>query len=450
MREGYVRYGYFISHVRGTRLIGLHRNPTGAELAPGRSPTERRFRTPAASRRRAAPRGIAVVRRLRVLDRLAVPYLRRHVGVQANSADHRDRVDRRDRERRRDQPLDHDPKMSSARIGPHIGIAAESRRSDRVNREPGVSRARGERRALVISGTCLHARATVTGRVARKSDSTQDGSGITAPRAQVEAELDERIAAGQALLARPIASRNDLEAVRNDFYTWGDYNRRLLKLRFASADVEQEYSNRGPAFGIVGATSLEDDARELRDDLSMDLRRLQSIKQQLGLYPEPSAATDVGAHSPGSEGRTTIFVVHGHDEQRKAELAVYLRQVTPLEVVILHEKPSQSRTVIEKFEGHASRAAYAVVLLTGDDEGGPVGSPERRRRARQNVVFELGFFVGALGRSRVTVLYEAGVELPSDVSGVLYVPLDAKSAWKFELAKELKAAGIEVDLNKVL
>jgi predicted nucleotide-binding protein len=151
-----------------------------------------------------------------------------------------------------------------------------------------------------------------------------------------------------------------------------------------------------------------------------------------------------------SKGRTTIFVVHGHDEARRSEVTAFLRQVTKLGVVIMNEKANLGRTVIEKFEQNAARAVYAVVLLTGDDEGGPVGNSNRHRRARQNVIFELGFFIGAIGRRRVTVLYEEGVELPSDLSGVLWVPLDKKGSWKPKLAKELKYAPLKRTRNRAV
>ena len=71
-------------------------------------------------------------------------------------------------------------------------------------------------------------------------------------------------------------------------------------------------------------------------------------------------------------------------------------------------------------------------------------------RGRQNVVFELGYFVGHLGRNRVCTLYEPGVEIPSDFSGIVYVPIDEAGAWRTLLARELKAAGFEVDLNRAL
>ena len=287
--------------------------------------------------------------------------------------------------------------------------------------------------------------------MARKSPPPAEPTRLTAPRSQVAADLDERIATGEELLARPINSPTDLKGVRDDYYTWNEYNRRLLKSRFTSEEVEHEYSGSG-FFAFGGSTSFAQEIRGLHDDLSRYVRRLRSIKDQLGLYAEPGARstpTSAGPSSPTST-RTTIFIVHGHSEERKSELAVFLRQVTKLDVVVLHEKANQGRTIIEKFEDFAAGAAYAVILLTGDDEGRPLGGEEKRPRARQNVVFELGFFIGVLGRSRVTVLYEDGVELPSDVAGVLYVRLDAKGSWRFELARELKEAQINVDLNKAL
>lgn len=179
------------------------------------------------------------------------------------------------------------------------------------------------------------------------------------------------------------------------------------------------------------------------------IRRLVSLKERLPLYEEPSAIP-ARPEGPSAKVGTTVFVVHGHREAFKQQVARFLDAVTDLEPVILHEQANSGRTIIEKFEAQAGRAAFAVVLLTGDDDGGVRGPGERRPRARQNVVFELGFFIGALGRSKVAVLYEDGVELPSDMSGVLYTPLDAGGAWKLALAKEFQAVGLAVDLNRAI
>ena len=92
---------------------------------------------------------------------------------------------------------------------------------------------------------------------------------------------------------------------------------------------------------------------------------------------------------------------------------------------------------------------YAIVLLTADDRGGLADAKPStyRPRARQNVILELGYFLGKLGRRHVSVIYEEGVEIPSDYQGVLYTPLDPGTAWRFKLAREMKAAGLDIDLN---
>lgn len=137
-----------------------------------------------------------------------------------------------------------------------------------------------------------------------------------------------------------------------------------------------------------------------------------------------------------------VFLVHGHDGEAKQTVARFLEK-KGLEVVILDEIPGQGRTIIEKFEQHSS-VGYAVVLMTPDDatERREGGAPERR--ARQNVVFELGFFVGTLKRGRVCVIARGNVEKPSNYWGVEYIPWDDAGGWKLKLLEELKAANLAI------
>ena len=121
-----------------------------------------------------------------------------------------------------------------------------------------------------------------------------------------------------------------------------------------------------------------------------------------------------------------------------------------LKPIILHELPNQGKTIIEKLENH-SEVAFVVVLLTPDDVGGLFNQPEKLLpRARQNVIFELGYFIGKLGRERVCALYKQDVEPPSDFSGIVYIALEKQDTWKFQLAKEIKTAGIDIDLNDAI
>jgi predicted nucleotide-binding protein len=141
-----------------------------------------------------------------------------------------------------------------------------------------------------------------------------------------------------------------------------------------------------------------------------------------------------------------VFVVHGHGGVEHA-VAGFLRKLG-LDPVILHEQANEGRTIIEKFEAH-SDVGFAVVLLTPDDVGGLKDGPQRPR-ARQNVILELGYFVGSLGSKKVCPLIQGEVELPSHVLGVAWVALDAHDGWHKKLANELRAAGYEFDFNKVL
>ena len=142
-----------------------------------------------------------------------------------------------------------------------------------------------------------------------------------------------------------------------------------------------------------------------------------------------------------------VFLIHGRDHGTKETIARFLESLD-LHPIILHEQPDGGRTIIEKFEDYA-QTSYAVALLTPDDVGGP-DHDNLKPRARQNVILELGFFLGSLGRGRVAALLKGDLELPSDYLGVLYIELDENNGWKINLAKELKAAGFDIDLNRLL
>lgn len=147
-----------------------------------------------------------------------------------------------------------------------------------------------------------------------------------------------------------------------------------------------------------------------------------------------------------------IFIVHGHDENFKNEVSEVLKKLK-LEPVILHEQPDQGRTIIEKFEDHSEKVGFAVILISPDDYGYSKkdGETWKKLRPRQNVIFELGYFSGKLGRKRVMTIVKKGneeIELLSDFSGVLYTPYN--ESWQFKLCKELKEAGYNLDINNLL
>lgn len=143
-----------------------------------------------------------------------------------------------------------------------------------------------------------------------------------------------------------------------------------------------------------------------------------------------------------------VFIVHGHEEAPREMVARFLAEIG-LEPVILHEQVNRGMTVVEKLHAN-SDVGFAVVLLTPDDVGRANDATDLKPRARQNVLLELGYFVGSLGRDRVCALLKGDLEIPSDITGVVYTPFDAARAWRISLARELDAAGYEVDFNKVM
>lgn len=183
-------------------------------------------------------------------------------------------------------------------------------------------------------------------------------------------------------------------------------------------------------------------------------RKVQTIQDYLAILDksEPKSVnisqkqTDIQTQAQ-SVG-THVFVVHGHDNAAKHELARYIERVG-LEAIILDEQPSQGKTIIEKFEHYSESVGFAVVLLTPDDVSTSKDSPTNtHEQARPNVLFELGYFVGRLGRGKVCLLRKGHTDIPSDLLGVVYISLD-NGDWKIQLGKELRQAGLPADMNKL-
>ena len=196
---------------------------------------------------------------------------------------------------------------------------------------------------------------------------------------------------------------------------------------------------------FIGAPEFECQEAYLRG-LVEAASLFQSFIDEINEYWEDE--TPQATNQIPTELSTDIFIVHGHDEAAKESVARFIEKLE-LNPVILHEQSNKGRTIIEKFEDHAN-VGFAVVLMTPDDVGALAKEKDKLKpRARQNVILELGFFLGKLGRTRVCALHK-DVEIPSDYKGVLFIPMDASNGWQLSLAKEIKAAGIKVDLNKVM
>jgi len=176
----------------------------------------------------------------------------------------------------------------------------------------------------------------------------------------------------------------------------------------------------------------------------------ETLSEREAAQPTAARATDAGSAQERRAGAPPhkVFIVHGHDDGTKQTVARFLERLG-LEAVILHEQPSRGRTLIAKLREEAADVGFAVVLMTPDDLGKAVDAADLNPRARQNVVFELAFFIGALGPAHVAALVSGNVELPSDYEGVVYIPLD-RDDWRRTLAKELLAAGYKFDARLAL
>lgn len=169
-------------------------------------------------------------------------------------------------------------------------------------------------------------------------------------------------------------------------------------------------------------------------------------------YKSINNTTDNTIKTLDSKSEKKVFVVHGHNQELKNDVEVFLRNIG-LEPIVLHREVDEGLTLIEKFEHH-SDVGYALILISPDDIAFPKSelkkSENKRKielRARQNVIFEWGYFVGKIGRSNVCCVYKEGVTLPSDLAGMVYKKVTRSiEDIGYELIKELKNAGFKLDI----
>ena len=170
---------------------------------------------------------------------------------------------------------------------------------------------------------------------------------------------------------------------------------------------------------------------------------LNNIIEKLSIQNDNRTPIILEKNSDSMNDKKDVFIVHGHDNEMKETVARFLDKMG-LNPTILHEQPNEGLTIIEKFEYYANLASYAIILYSPDDktDGG-------KNRARQNVVFEHGFFIGKLGRNKIVAInrIDCDMELQSDINGVLYIPFDSDSGWKVKLLKDMEKAGLDIDWN---
>ena len=277
-------------------------------------------------------------------------------------------------------------------------------------------------------------------------------SKLTVGKEYFEAELKKRISIGDEIYNRNIQTTRQFEDAKRDYYDWNDYNSEFLKQSFDNPNNEykERYDNTNYVGIMVlgGQTSQAEELREFKDDVKNKVNNLKQLVTKTGLIKTAEGLIESSITNENGTNNEKVFIVHGHSNEVKLDVARTIEKLG-LTPIILHEQANSGKTVIEKFEEH-SDVGYAIVLLTGDDLGNVKTKDSVNPRARQNVILELGFFIGKLGRNKVCPLYEKGVELPSDMSGILYTEIDTKGHWKISVAKELKAAGYKIDVNDII
>ena len=269
-------------------------------------------------------------------------------------------------------------------------------------------------------------------------DDTLEATVLAKGKPVVESELVGQIERGQEFAAavRQSPPRTDSEltaASARYWHPWRRMSEQILRESFSPPDdLLRLLKSLRPAH--LAASVIEERAAALPDDILREVDYLQDLVGRLEVYSEhPSAGRAAG---PGD-----IFLVHGRDTRARARVAKFLTTVTGTAPVVLAEQAESGRVVIEKLETEASKARFAVILMTGDDEGRLRGASKLVTRARQNVVLEAGWFMGKLGRQRIAVLVDPDVEHPSDISGMILIPFGSGTKWKSSLRRELRASG---------
>lgn len=264
---------------------------------------------------------------------------------------------------------------------------------------------------------------------------------------------------GVRLINRQMNKGLDLHRNRpvtnTDHRSWESTTRDILTKSFGSnskniTDVLHASSDYPLFVGMSEHQSEQYTASQLLNQIKMLQSCIDQLETEIEISEEqPNIVIGkINTQSMQKEPsyNSKVFIVHGHNEHLKKATARFVDKLG-LEAIILHEKPNKGRTIIEKFSDYAD-VGFAIILLTADDYGkSKVSTGDFNLRARQNVILELGYFLGKLGRDRVCAIYEDGVEIPSDYQGVLFIPWSSK--WQYDVFNELKAVGYDVDANKL-
>ncbi|EAT58772.1 TIR domain-containing protein [Chlorobium ferrooxidans] len=238
-----------------------------------------------------------------------------------------------------------------------------------------------------------------------------------------------------------------------EFKAWKDAVIRFLKKQYGDSSHEVTSFGKIRFYDFYSCIDVvQGDIRENPAKIrEMFLKGLETailyLKNYLADFSEESLTVNIVSGQAVDSDTPDVFVVHGRNDGAKAQVSSYLLKLG-LKPIILHEQLNQGQTIIEKFEKHANVKA-AIVLFTDDDLGKYRDDEVLEVRARQNVVFEAGYFIGKIGRQNTIILLSSGLKIPSDLQGYVNFELDDRQRWHIDVAKELKGIGFNIDMNKL-
>lgn len=276
-------------------------------------------------------------------------------------------------------------------------------------------------------------------------------------RATVEAEIDEAIASassvatGALIAGTPGTNPWYVEEAEAACEELDRLVGEVLKRSFSTSVVFEEYA------ASLSVSVVTDDPGTHVSAVRRRVRETQNflsgLRKRLYLYERPAEMPQDILPAFGPRG-SAVLLVHGRDHAMRDAIHVLLQQIGA-DVTVLEDTPNMGRHLIEKFEDSARHVDFVVAAASGDDEGrlrpglGAPGQPDQPLaiRARQNVIFEIGYVFGRLGRGRSAVVYGQGVQLPSDINGIAYIPFEGD--WKLRLVKELRAAKLNLQFDRL-
>lgn len=245
---------------------------------------------------------------------------------------------------------------------------------------------------------------------------------------QIYAEIDE-------LIKKQVISEDA------EFITWHTKAERFIRKKYGEHSEFKAFSDISYSLMVYALNKTHSDFVEacrngLEETKAIFKVYLDEMEEETEKVNKPTLMDECSLEY------SKVFIVHGHDGELKESIARLIER-QGIKAIILNEQTNGCATIIEKFEKNSEVAA--ICLFTKDDVGKAMNDTDYQARARQNVVFEAGYFMGKLGRKHVIMIADNDIEIPSDLQGVVHTN---STYWQVEVLKELKEIGFDIDMNK--